>query len=198
MFNFLRQTAYVLLKEHPNIPELIIFRPISTTQSLNAQPPKKRRRIDPALLRTRVEKKIFKHEREIAKLEKEPRQPIPILEYQYSNSEIRDFKSRPGRSLEDVNLTEGILKAAQKLWNFYKHEQCSIETKSIRRVEVAQTRALDTLKQLDENLFEKTITVDDITLIPCTSSQIRKETPPNQAYRPPDGHVKDLTKDWVM
>lgn len=173
-------------------------RPFSTTHVLLAQPPKKKRRLDPAVLRVRVERKIAKHEREIAKLENEPKQPIPILEYEFSNSELRDLKSRPGRTLEDVGLSQGSLRAAQRLWNFYRLDQSRMESSSIRRVERAQTRALETLKQLDEDLYENTVSVDDITMIPCTSSQIRKETLPNPDYRPPDGYIKDITKEWVM
>lgn len=173
-------------------------RSFSTTPILEAMPPKKRRRIDPAILKMKVERKISKHEREIDRLENEPKQPIPILEYQHNNSSINNLKSRPGRSLQDVGLSEGDLRAAHRLWNFYRRAQSKLEFRSIRRVEKAQTRALETLKQLDEVLYEKTVTVDDITLIPCTSSQVRKETPPIEGYRPPDGQTKDISKEWVM
>lgn len=197
---YLRRPLYNFLSTTKSFidPSPLKCRSFSTTHVLLAQPPKKKRRIDPAVLRVRVERKIGKHEREIAKLENEPKQSIPILEYEYSNSEIRDLKSRPGRTFEDVGLTQGSIRAAQRLWNFYRFKQSRMESNSVKRVERAQTRALETLRQLDEALYERTVTVDDITLIPCTSSQIRKETLPDPNYRPPDGNIKDVTKEWVM
>lgn len=173
-------------------------RSFSTTSALLAEPPRKRRRVDPVILRSRVEKKMMKHEREIKKLENEPRQLIPILEYQPTNSTIRDWFARPGRTLEDVGIDERKLKAAQKLWNFYRLEQSRRERRLIRQVERAQARALETLEQLNEDLFKKTVTVDDVTLIPYISSHMRKDTAPNPNYTPPDGYIKDISKVWVM
>lgn len=198
MSRFIHKTAQ-LLGSNPS--KLILTTPcreISTTSALCAEPPRKKRRVDPAVLRVRVERKMKKTEREIARLENEPKQLIPILEYQLTNSEIRDLKARPGRNLEDVGLDEGTLKAAQRLWSFYRLEQSRMEKLSLRRIERAQNRALDTLKELDEDLYNKTVAMDDTSLIPYFSSHMRKETPPNTNYTPPDGHVKNISKDWIM
>lgn len=176
----------------------IFCRPFSTTNVLNAEPPRKKRRLDPLVLRTRVERKLKKCEREIAKLESAPKQPIPILEYQLTNSEIRDLKARPGRTLEDVGLDMGSVRAAQKLWNFYRLEQSRMEWRSIKRIEQAQTRALDTLRHLDQGLYDRTVAVDELSLIPYTSSHMRRETAPNANYQCPDGNTKDVSKEWVM
>lgn len=174
------------------------YREFTTTSALNAEPPKKKRRIDPLVLKTRVERKIKKTEREIFKLENDPKQLIPILEYQYTTSEIRDLQARPGRTLSDVGLEEGHVRAAQKLWNFYRLEQSKMEWRSVKKIERAQTRALDTLKQLDQSLYDKTVEVDDITLLPYSSSHMRKETAPNANYMPPDGVIKNVSKEWIM
>lgn len=171
---------------------------ISTTGTLYAEPPRKRRRIDPAVLKARVEKKIKKVERQISKLQAEPRQLIPILEYQLNNSEIRDLRSRPQHKLEDFGLTEGSLKAAQRLWNFYRREQNVMERRSVQRVERAQAKALEQLKSLDKELYDRTVAVDETILIPYRSSHMRKETGSNAEYAPPDGYVKDISKEWVM
>lgn len=198
MSRFLLKTAQLLGSNSGRPVQTMQFREISTTNALYAEPPRKKRRIDPAVLRSRVERKIKKAEREIAKLENEPRQLIPILEYQLTNSEIRDLNSRPGRTLRDVGLDEGALMAAQKLWSFYRLEQSRMEKISIRRVERAQNRALETLRELDEDLYNKTVAMDETSLIPYLSSHIRKETPPNPNYTPPDGHIKNISKEWVM
>uniref|UniRef100_A0A6G1SLK6 Large ribosomal subunit protein mL40 n=1 Tax=Aceria tosichella TaxID=561515 RepID=A0A6G1SLK6_9ACAR len=171
---------------------------ISTTAILNAEPPKKKRRIDPAVLKLRIERKIKKTEREINKLEAEPKQHIPILEYQLTNSDIRDLKARPRHSMEEFGLTPGALLGARRLWSFYRQEQARLERKTVRRVELAQAKALEHLKNLDAELYDNTVAIDETILIPYTSSHIRRETAPNPHYTPPDGIIKDVTKDWVM
>lgn len=193
MTNFLSQATFFLRR----VPALPSCRWISTTNPRFAEPPKKKRRLDPTVLRSRVERKMKKTEKEITKLEKEPRQPIPILEYQLSNSEIRELQARPGRKLEDLGLSESSIRAAQKLWTFYRMEQTLMEKRSIRKVVRAQDRALETLKQLDDDLYKRTVAVD-FSLIPYYSSHVRKETAPNPNYIPPDGHIKNVTRDWVM
>ena len=173
-------------------------RAITTTSTLFAEPPKKKRRIDPAVFKVRIERKIKKLEREVNKLESEPKQAAPILEYQLTNSDIRDLNSRPQHKMEDFELTPGALRAARRLWTFYRHEQSAMERRSIARIEAAQTKALEQLENLDEDLYRETLTVDDTVLIPYRSSHMRKETAPNPNYTPPDGVVKDVTKEWVM
>lgn len=173
-------------------------RPISTTSVLNAEPPKKKRRLDPAVLKVRIERKIKKTEREIHKLESEPKQYAPILEYQLTNSDIRDLKSRPQHTANDFGLKESSLRGARRLWSFYRQEQARMERKSIRMVELAQANALAQMKDLDQDLYDNTVAADDITLIPHSSSHMRKETAPNPNYTPPDGIIKDVTKQWIM
>lgn len=174
------------------------LRCISTTRVLNAEPPRKKRRIDPAVLKVRIERKIKKHEREIAKIEKEPRQLIPILEYQHSNSDLKDLKARPGRNMSDYQVSEGIFKAAGRIWCLHRQEQSKIQERSLRQVEQAQRSALAVLKQLDQRLYDETVSVDELGFIPYTSSLVRKETPPNKDYVPPDGHIRNVSKEWVM
>lgn len=176
----------------------ISCRNISTTKILYAQPPKKKKRIDPAILRTRVERKIVKYEREVERIEREPRQPIPILEYQYSGKQAQDLRERPGRKLEEFGVSESTLKAAHKLWAHYCSEQSRIAWDSIRKAEKAQAHALDTLKSLDLDLYNRTVSIEDSPIIPFDSDQVKRETPSNKNYVPPDGYVKDVTKDYVM
>lgn len=173
-------------------------RPLFTTGSLNAEPPRKKRRIDPAVLKVRVERKINKTQREIDRLEKEPKQLIPILEYQYTNSEIRDLNARPKHTLEDAQISMADVRAAQRLWSFYRTEQSQILKRSLKRMQRAQKRALDSLKEIDEDLYNRTVAVDDTILIPYRSSLVRKETATNPSYVPPDGYIKDISKEWVM
>lgn len=188
-----RQTLTIRLVQPTNL-----HRPIFTSCPLNAEPPRKKRRLDPAMLKLRVERKIKKYEREIQRLENEPKQLIPILEYQYTNSEIRDLKSRPQHSFDNVEISMSDVRAAQRIWGFYRAAQSRMINNSIRKVERAQKRALDTLKEIDLDLYNRTVSVDDALLVPYRSSLMRKETAPNPKYVCPDGYVKDITKEWVM
>jgi large subunit ribosomal protein L40 len=173
-------------------------RAISTTAPLNAEPPKKKRRIDPAVLKTRIERKIKKTEREISKLESAPKKYAPILEYQLTSSDLSDLKARPRHTMEEFGLTHASLLGARRLWSFYRQEQARMERKSIRRVEKAQEKALEHLKNLDKDLYDNTVSVDDTILIPYLSSHVKRETPPNPNYTPPDGSIQDVTKEWVI
>lgn len=173
-------------------------RAISTTSTLFAEPPKKKRRIDPAVFKQRVERKIKKTEREIGKLEAEPRQLAPVLEYQLTNSDIRDLKARPEHNLKEFGVTPTAMLGAQRLWSLYRQEQARMEHRSIRKVEHAQAKALKHLKEMDQELYDNTVAVDDTVLIPYRSSHLKKETAPNPNYTPPDGYIKDISKEWVM
>lgn len=100
--------------------------------------------------------------------------------------------------MEDFNLTPGALRGAQRLWNFYRAQQTLMESRSIRRVERAQAHAIQVMKSLDKELYDNTMTVDDTILVPYNSNHVRKEAAPHPNYVPPDGYIKDITKEWVM
>lgn len=170
------------------------IRTLRLTQVCLAEPPRKKRRIDPALLKLRVERKIRKAEREINRIEREPRNPIPLLEMEFKPSEMRELKQRPNHEPMENPL---MIKAAQKLWCMYRTRQNQLEQRSIKKVTEAQKQALETLKLIDRDLYDKTVAVDEF-LVPYRSSHIRKETAPNPDYKPPDGYVKDITRNWVM
>lgn len=173
-------------------------RAISTTQTLCAEPPKKKRRIDPALLKLRTERKIAKTKREIEKLESEPKQSIPILEYEYTNSELRELRSRPQHTLEEFDLTPDTIRGAVRLWSIYRSEQEHMASKSLSRVKKAQETALEQLRVLDKQLYDRTVEVSDTMTIPYRPDHMRRETPPNPDYTPPDGHIKNVSKEYVM
>lgn len=200
MFKILQSTFSSVT--HPAGPSARTFqwagRAISTTSSLYAEPLKKRRRLDPAVLKVRVERKIKKVEREILKLESEPSQLAPVLEYQLTNSDISDLEARPQHKMEEFGLTPTTIRAAKRLWTFYRGHQSKIERMSLARVERAQTKALEHMEAIDPELYNATVAVDDTNLIPYRSSHMRKETGANANYTPPDGHMTDITKEWVI
>lgn len=164
------------------------------TQVCLAEPPRKKRRIDPALLKLRVERKMRKAEREINRIEKAPRHPIPLLEMELNPSEMRELKQRPDHEPVENPL---MIKAAQNLWCMYRTRQNQLEQRSLKKVWKAQEHALETLKLIDQDLYDRTVAVDEF-LVPYTSNNIKKETGPNPDYTPPDGFIKDTTREWIM
>lgn len=173
-------------------------RSITTTKILFAEPPRKKVRVDPAILKLRIERKIRKAEREILKIENDARHPIPLLEYQPSGKDIRDLQSRPAHNMNELGITPNLIKAAEKLWSMYRSRESHMERYSLRQVEKAQQFALDSLKEIDKELYDKTVAVDEISLIPYRSSRVKSETGPIPNYKPPDGMITNLTREWVM
>jgi len=175
----------------------LISRSISTTSARWGEPPKKKRRIDPAILKMRVERKIRKTEREIERIESEPRQLIPIVEYELTNSEIRQLNERPQHTMDQFGLTDTIVRGANRIWSLYRLEESMMESRSISRIEKAQVNVLEKLKVLDRDLYDATLEASD-TMIPYRSDHMKRETPANPDFVPPDGIIKDVTKEYVM
>lgn len=190
--------ANILLKSLKKSVSYTNTRAISCTPALWAEPPRKKKRIDPAMLKKQVERKIMKAKREITRLESQPKQPIALTEYQYSPSELRDLTARPKHSMEEFNISLSTLRGAQRLWALYRAEQDRMASKSVDKVVRAQENALKMMRVLDQDLYNRTVAIDDTVLIPYNSDHMRRETPPNPDYQPPDGNVTDVTKEYVM
>lgn len=173
-------------------------RSFTTSATLNAQPPKKRKRLDPAVLRARTERKIIKIEKEMGKLMAQPKQLIPILEYELDNKQKRELSARPSRNMTDLGVSNSALLGARRLWSFYRSIQANMEQKSLRNVIRAQAHALQELHKLDQDLYDRTLSVDSFDLIPYTSDIIRKDTGPNGQYVAPDGIISNISKEWIM
>ncbi len=174
---------------------LVPNRGLFTTSYLFAEPLKKRKRIDPQVLKRRTERKLRKLEKEIRRLESTKKQFKPIVELQLTPQIIKEL---PQRQRKEVDFeANNQLKIITKLWSIYKSEERLTELKSIKSMVDSQNRALNQLRKESQELYESAISVDN-NLIPFKVEDVKKETPSIDNYDTPDGRITDLTKQWTM
>ena len=177
----------------PNPQNRYIF----TTSYLLAEPLRKKKRIDPELLKRKEEKKIKKLEREIKKLELTPKQFKPIIEMQLTPQITRELAQRQRQQVEDETHAEHQLEKLTKLWSIYRSEQRLTELKSLKSIVKSQNKALEVLREQSEDLYSSAISIDQ-NLIPFETSFVKKETPKIEGYVGVDGKKTDITKQWTM
>uniref|UniRef100_A0A1B6KI01 Large ribosomal subunit protein mL40 n=1 Tax=Graphocephala atropunctata TaxID=36148 RepID=A0A1B6KI01_9HEMI len=183
----------------------IIARSVSTdsplyfqvTQFLCAEPLKKKKRLDPAIVRAREEKRKKKLEKQIRRLEKNARQTKPIDECEVpmvllepEELKIRQRKIAPLTSAqvdERVRLT--------KDWTRYRYRQAIGDISIVERLAHSQARALQELRQESEELYQEAIQVDPALLPFSVRGPV--VTPPIPDYESPDGEYVDITKKWT-
>src|ERR1700712_2866479 len=172
----------------PNLQTRYIF----TTSYLLAEPLKKKKRIDPQLLRRREERKIRKLEKEIRRLELTPKQLKPIIEMQLTPQIIKELPQRQRQEVEVDSEAEKQLERMVKLWSIYRSEQRISELKSIKSVVNSQKKALNVLREESPQLSSSAISIDQ-NLIAFESDYVKKETPKLENYVRPDGRRNDIT-----
>ncbi|KAG8230971.1 hypothetical protein J437_LFUL003929 [Ladona fulva] len=165
-----------------------------TTAYLNAEPLKKKKRIDPQILKQREERKKRRLEKQIRRLEKNARQfkPIDELEVPLKLIDERELRTR---NLSPISPEEEERRALLfKAWARYKREQRLEEIQMIDRVIFCQQKAMDELRKESEDLYQKAIQLDT-ELIPFEATGPMR-TPPIKAYEGPDGEYIDVSKKW--
>ncbi|XP_015782074.1 39S ribosomal protein L40, mitochondrial [Tetranychus urticae] len=173
-----------------------IWRGIHTTVSLFAEPMKKKRRIDPILLKLRNERKAKRLEKNILKMEKAPKQMKPIVELSLSPHVQKEMDIRVRKNVDPQ--AEANFRKILAVWQLYRCYQSKSEYKCIRAVIASQEKALNHLKKVSPSLWTQAIAFDE-KLIPYNGTDHRlKSSPPNPNYTPPDGHVKETTKEWKL
>jgi len=176
-------------------------RAISTTCSLFGEPLKKKKKIDPELLKHKTEKKIRRLERDLAVLKRTPKQLKPVSEVQPSPQFLRSLETRrreltPDEQTildQDRELTNKLL----KLWSIYKSLQWQLEYRCLERMIASQNHALNQLKEESEGLYDAALQIEP-DFLPYSDFPVKKETAPIVNYVPPDGEKKDVTKQWSM
>ncbi|XP_074600397.1 mitochondrial ribosomal protein L40 [Brevipalpus obovatus] len=171
----------------------IIQRSISTSAWCLAQ--KKKGRIDPLVLKIRLERKVKRLESGIERIEKAPKQLIPIYEQSLQPTVQKEIDIRE-RDETDPQF-DARYKKMLKVWALYKFIEAKQEMKCLRSVTRAQRVALDSLRQLSPSLWSEAVKPDP-QILPYENDYIVKETPANPDYFPPDGHRKDITKHWKL
>lgn len=168
-------------------------RSISTSTQCFAQ--KKKGRVDPLILKIRLERKVKRLEASIDRLEKAPKQLIPMYEQSLQPTVQKEIDIRE-RSETDPQL-DARYKKMLKVWALYKYIEAKQEMRCLKKITRAQQNALDSLRHLSPSLWSEAVKPDP-HILPYENDHIIKETPANPEYFPPDGHKKDITKHWKM
>jgi large subunit ribosomal protein L40 len=164
------------------------------SQTLLAEPLKKKRKIDPAIVKAREERRRKRLEKQIRRLEKNAQQLKPIDECEVPNEIIKEEKLRQRKgSIEDRNLSNADILLLKK-WAAYKYRMHLADALMIDRVVQSQQRALDELRLESEELYQSAIQLDE-GLLPYACKG-PTETPPIPAFDSPDGEYIDVSKNW--
>ncbi|XP_026494389.2 large ribosomal subunit protein mL40 [Vanessa tameamea] len=164
------------------------------TDQLWAEPLKKKKKLDPAIVKAREERRRKRLEKQIRRLEKNARQLKPIEEIEPPLHLLDEMKKRKRPA---VNISEEEQEARALLlkdWTRYKKQEYISNVNQIDRIMAAQRRALDMLYEESEELYNEAI-MPDLQLIPYTVSGTYA-TPPIKNYNSPDGEYFDVSKKW--
>ncbi|KAF7991175.1 hypothetical protein HCN44_002737 [Aphidius gifuensis] len=183
-------------------PVTSLTRNISTSSSLYfrgtsvlfGEPLKKKKRMDPAVLRNREERKKRKLEKQIRRLEKNSRQlkPISELEPAFKLIDQQAKRTRPKPVHTQEYLEQRIL--LTKEWSRFKNAQFMEDIRMLDNVMLSQQKALDELRAESEELYQEAIQ-PDVNLMPhITKGPLNTIAIPN--YEKPDGDYIDVTKKY--
>ncbi|XP_013192134.1 large ribosomal subunit protein mL40 [Amyelois transitella] len=164
------------------------------TDYLCAEPMKKKKKIDPAIVRAREERRRKKLEKQIRRLQKNARQLKPIDEMEVPLHLLDQIQKRsrgPPQISQEVQEERALL---QKEWTRYKRQEYMAHVAQIDRIMAAQKRALDRLYEESEDLYNEAI-MPDLQLIPYSVTG-PVATPPIKGYESPDGDYLDVSKKW--
>ncbi|XP_044730029.1 39S ribosomal protein L40, mitochondrial [Chrysoperla carnea] len=164
------------------------------SQILYAEPLKKKKRLDPAIIKAREERRKKKIEKQIRRLEKNARQLKPIDELEVPlylvDNEKQHKRQLPPLSAEV--LEQRVL--LEKQWARYKREQHLKDIQMFDRIMQSQQKALDELRKESEELYQEAIQMD-LTLLPYTTKGPVR-TPAIKSYESPDGEYIDISRKW--
>ncbi|XP_017779837.1 PREDICTED: 39S ribosomal protein L40, mitochondrial [Nicrophorus vespilloides] len=167
---------------------------IQTTPCLFAEPLKRKKRIDPSIVKARDDRKKKKIEKQIRKLEKNSRQMKPIDECE---APIHLFDKDPQYVRPAVKLSEEVLEGRillEKSWAKYRRDQHLRDLQMLDRIAFSQQHALDELRKESEELYQEAIQVD-FTLLPFNAVG-PVNTPKIDDYEAPDGDYVDVSRQW--
>ncbi|XP_045623089.2 large ribosomal subunit protein mL40 [Procambarus clarkii] len=164
------------------------------TQVVGAEPLKKKKKLDPQILRQREERKKKKIEKAIRRLEKNAGQLKPLDELEVPRTILQEMeiRKRPAGPITEKIEEERVL--LSKKWANYKYQQHLTEVTMIERITSSRDRALEELRLESEDLWFEAIQLDQ-TLLPFKVKG-PVQTPPVKDYNAPDGDYFDKTTKW--
>lgn len=169
---------------------------VHTTSVLCAEPLRKKKRMDPALLKMRVDRKIRKIEKAIRQIENAEKVLKPIMERTLAPQVFKELEVRTRDEQEVARLKQEMTKLLQ-VWSVYRNDVSTQQNQSIRRCLSAQQRALEELKSNWPDLYQDAIAIDS-QLLPHHNEKFLTDQPANSAYVSPDGTRTECTKQWSM
>uniref|UniRef100_A0A182QWZ8 Large ribosomal subunit protein mL40 n=1 Tax=Anopheles farauti TaxID=69004 RepID=A0A182QWZ8_9DIPT len=169
----------------------LLFR---STPVLCAEPLKKKKKLDPQIVKQREERKRKRLEKQIRRLEKNARQLKPIEELEVP-MELIDEQGKRRRAVPrptpELIESRALL---EKQWARYRMQEKLGDYQLFDRIVAAQTKALNELRLESEPLYQQAIQPDQ-TLVPF-SAQGPVATPPIKDYEQPDGEYIDVSRKW--
>ncbi|XP_065559751.1 large ribosomal subunit protein mL40-like isoform X2 [Artemia franciscana] len=159
-----------------------------------AEPMKKKKKMDPSIIRHREQRKMKRIERSIRKLERVERPLKPLDETQIPLSlkyeiPIRQRQLQP--ISQDIELSQRELLVA---WSHHKQKEAERDLACIRKLLDAQGKALKELKLESEELYIEATQLD-LSLLPYKAVGPTR-TPQIKGYDPPDGDYIDVSRKW--
>ncbi|CRL07023.1 CLUMA_CG019971, isoform A [Clunio marinus] len=162
------------------------------TPVLYAEPLKKKKKLDPAVVRAREDRKRKKLEKQIRRLEKNSRQLKPIDELEVPFTLI-DEKEERTRKLPQISEQEQERRIVLlNKWAHYRLQESLKDLKIVDKMMNAQMKALQELRFESEELYQHAIQ-PDIDMIPFVAKG-PVETPPKPDYEYIDGDYNDVTR----
>ncbi|XP_054011608.1 39S ribosomal protein L40, mitochondrial [Hylaeus anthracinus] len=161
------------------------------TDALLGEPLKKKKRLDPAIIRAREERKRRKLMKQIRRGEKHAKQLKPIVENEITADflEEKDKLIRPPTPLSVEEIERRAI--LQKEWTRFKKREWINDVRVMESIVNSQEKALAELKAASEELYAKAIEIDD-SFVPY-SAVGPVHTPPIKNYDSPDGSYADIT-----
>uniref|UniRef100_A0A0K8SNV1 Large ribosomal subunit protein mL40 n=1 Tax=Lygus hesperus TaxID=30085 RepID=A0A0K8SNV1_LYGHE len=167
---------------------------IQMTTPLCAEPLKKKKKLDPQIIKQREERKRKRLEKQIRRLEKNAKQLKPIEECEIPMEILNEKSSRarpsPKLTREELNGRASLIKE----WSLYRYRQNLNDAQMIDRIVLSQQWALDQLRAESEELYQAAVTPDEGLMPFIATGPV--ETPPIQNYDSPDGEFVDVSKKW--
>ncbi|XP_012164304.1 39S ribosomal protein L40, mitochondrial [Bombus terrestris] len=165
------------------------------TEILLGEPLKKKKRLDPNILRAREERKKRKLQKKIRQLERHANHLKPIFEIDI----LPQLLQKENRACHlPVSLSEEEMerrKLLEREWSRYKQEQWLKDLHVMKSIMVSQEIALKELKAVSMQLYKKAVEFDD-SFIPYSATG-PVYTPPIEDFDSPDGEYIETTVKYV-
>lgn len=184
-----------------SVCSMSMFRNVSThacplyfrvTETLLGEPLKKKKKIDPGILRAREDRKKKKLEKRIRMLEKHASHRKPIFEIDGLAELLKDDSRVVGGSLPLPSSEEIERKSSlDREWCKYKKDEWIKDLRVMKSILKSRETALNELRAASEELYKEAVQLDTSYLPYSASGPLH--TPPINNYDNPDGEYLETT-----